>query len=69
MREPYETLRKRADLIRHDLKLRHTPNEHDMRIASENARFMDTYQYQTIKSESRDTFYNGEYVRLADLPD
>ena len=47
-------LSKRATIIKADPKLRHAPNEHDIAIASENARLMQLYQYQTINVEGDD---------------
>jgi len=41
-------LSKRASAIKIDPKLRHAPNEHDLSIATENARLMQPYQYQEI---------------------
>jgi hypothetical protein len=42
-------LSERAAAVRADPRLRHTPNEHDIRKASENARLMAAPQYRTIK--------------------
>ena len=44
-------LSKRASKIKSDPQLRHTPNEHDLSTASENARLMQIYQYKTISTE------------------
>ena len=45
-------LSKRARIVKADSKLRHAPNKHDLRIASENARFMQPFQYESITAES-----------------
>ena len=45
-------LRNRANAIKNDPQLRHAPSEHDLSIASENARLMQTYQYQAINEEA-----------------
>jgi hypothetical protein len=50
-REKMEQLRQRAAAIKADPKLRHEPNSHDLRVASENAKLMAYPQYQTIKVE------------------
>ena len=47
-------LSKRADKIKNDPALRHIPNEHDIRIISENTRIMHHYQYETVKTEGSD---------------
>ena len=44
----------RASAIKSDPKLRHTPTEHDLLVASENARLMQAYQYQTMNAEDND---------------
>ena len=44
-------LYKRANAIKADPNLRHIPNEHDLSIASENAKLMQPYQYQTINKD------------------
>ena len=43
-------LSKRASAIKADSKLRHTPNEHDLSISTENTRLMQNYQCQTISA-------------------
>ena len=47
-------LSKQAGKIKSDPQLRHTPNEHDLSIASENAQLLQIYQYQTISAEKED---------------
>ena len=47
-------LSKQASAIKDDPQLRHTPNDHDLSVASENTRFMQIYQYQTICTEGDD---------------
>ena len=42
---------KRAALIKADPNLRHTPNKHDLKVASEHAKLMLNPQYQTLKDE------------------
>ena len=44
-------LNQRAAAIKADPRLRHAPNEHGITVASENAKLMQTYRYQTIKAE------------------
>ncbi|MDR1588786.1 MAG: hypothetical protein LBS51_01175 [Oscillospiraceae bacterium] len=43
----------RAQRVRVDSVLRHEPNAHDLRKASENAEIMAQPQFQTIKSDGR----------------
>ena len=47
-------LSKRAKLVKADPKLRHIPNEHDLQVSSDNARFMQPYQHESIAAESED---------------
>ena len=45
-------LAERAKAIKADPNLRHSPNEYDIRKASENANLMQSQQFKTIKGES-----------------
>jgi len=56
MKKTYEeiklnNLKKRAEKRKNDMNLRHTPNEKDISIARENARFMQPAQYATLHDE------------------
>jgi hypothetical protein len=44
-------LSKRAKSVKSDSRLRHSPNEHDIQLASENANFMQESQFLTISPE------------------
>ena len=55
LRKRLEKLSKKADKVRSDPKLRHTPNERDLKVVSENVRLMHSAQYETIKSEGDDS--------------
>ena len=53
LRQKMSELSERAKTIKSDLKLRHRPNEHDIKLSSDNTRFMQPFQHQTI-TESED---------------
>jgi hypothetical protein len=46
-----QDITRRAAKIKADPKLRHLPNEKDLRVFSEHARLMQYPQYQTIKPD------------------
>ena len=48
-------LSRRANAIKADPKLRHVPNNYDVALVSENTKFMQAYQYQTIKAEGEES--------------
>ena len=43
---------KLAKAVKTAPELRHMPNEHDLRVALENVKFMQPYQYESITAES-----------------
>ena len=45
-------LSKRARAVKTDPKLRHAPNEHDLKLFSENTQLMQPLQYESITVES-----------------
>jgi len=52
-RKSLKEIAKRAALVKSDPKLRHKPNEKDLRVISDHAKIMAYPQYQTIKEDKR----------------
>jgi hypothetical protein len=50
VKDKISDLAERANIVRNNHKLRHVPNEHDLALASENAKLIQSYQFNTIKT-------------------